>query len=128
MIVSDDPYDFRDSVNPTATNAVRDHVKNDADVDYNQAGLSSIVRELIAVDDGTVISTETLTISAVVYNTLQAWPPDGAQPDNEGFNFLDRYAVPRAYSGRQVEYRATFTDTSNRVTILRGLINVRAMP
>lgn len=108
--------------------AVRDHVKNDAGTDYNQAGLSSIVRKLISVDDSTVISTTTLTISDVVYNTLQAWPTSGDAPDEDGFNFLDRFTVPEAYGGRQVEYRATFTDTSSRVSILRGLVDVRAMP
>lgn len=128
MIVSDDPYEFRDSADPGETIAVRDHVKNDAGSDYNQSGLSSIVRKLVSVDDGTVISTETLTISSVVYNTLQPWPTNGDAPDDDGFNFLDRFTVSETYGGRQVEYRATFTDTSNRVTILRGLINVRAMP
>lgn len=108
--------------------SVRDHVKNDAGTDYNQAGISSIVRKLISVDDSVVISTETLTISSVVYNTLQAWPTNGDAPDNDGFNFLDRFTVPADYGGRQVEYRATFTDSSSRVTILRGLVDVRAMP
>lgn len=128
MIVSAESYEFRVTADPGETLAVRDHVTNDAGTDYNQAGLSTIVRKLISVDDGTVISTDTLTISSVVYNTPQAWPTNGNAPDDDGFNFLDRFNVPSDYGGRQVEYRATFTDSSSRVSILRGLVDVRALP
>lgn len=126
--MSDEPYEFRCAADPGETLSVRDHVKNDAGTDYNQAGLSSIVRKLISVDDGVVISTDTLDKTQVVFNTPQAWPTNGDAPDDSGFNFLDRFTVPEAYGGRQVEYRATFTDTSSRVSILRGLVDVRAMP
>lgn len=126
--MSADIYEFQMSADPGETIAVRAHIKNDAGTDYNQAGLSSISRKLVASDGGTVISTTTLTISSVVYDTLQTWPTNGDAPDDDGFNFIDRVTAPSDYGGLDVEYRTTFTDTSSRVSILRGLISVRAMP
>lgn len=128
--MSDDPYAFRTARNPGESQPVRARVKNDAGTDYNQAGLSTIVRELVMVDDGTVISTTSLVIANTVYDALQAWPTNGDAPDNDGFNFLDRFFAPSlaVYRGRPMEYRVTFTDTTGQVTILRGLVEVRAMP
>lgn len=127
--MADTNYDYTMEIDPGETPSVYSRVTNPAGTAYTQSGLSTISYKLIKLsDESTVTGPTALTISSVVYNTMQAWPEDSS-PDSTGYNFLHRPSAAHvADENEQYEARYTFTDTSSIVSLLRVLIKTGSLP
>lgn len=122
-------YDYTLTIDPGETPSVYARVANASGTAYTQASLSSISYTLIKLsDESVVVAANNLTISSVVFDTLQTWPTDLA-PDSTGYNFLHRPAASAVDDENEAyEARYTFTDTSSIVSLLRVKIVTRSLP
>ena len=88
-----------------------------------QASLSAIVCKVYDLTDNTLIATRTLTISAVVFDSLQTSDPRWTQ-DTTGYNFLD--AAPATCfpsGGRTYRLEYVFTPASGAAFAMVAEVN-----
>lgn len=115
--------------------SIRCRITNNAGTDITQASLSSIAYKVSyyaseddaeeATNGTAVVSSGTLTISAVVFDTLQT--PSTWTVDTAGYNFkYDSPATERASGHKWNRYDFLFTDSSSNK--FRHAVIVETLP
>jgi hypothetical protein len=80
-----------------------------SNIPFTQSTISLITWKLFRTDNRTQISSGTLTVASVIFNTLQTWPD---KPNESGYNFATSFSGSLFASGAS-RYRLeiTFTPT-----------------